>query len=122
MSKKVELPPNVIDFTEDYNGLVEAVKKIGEDKLVIVEFFATWCGPCRRLNAALPNIAKENSTVTFYKVDIDRNKELTDFMQIRSSVPDVLFYKLKDGKLNKLDEMHQCDIGKFKSKIEALKL
>jgi thioredoxin 1 len=43
--------------------------------VVLVDFFATWCGPCRMLSPVLEDVS-ENTTAKFYKVDIDKSEDL----------------------------------------------
>lgn len=63
---------------------------------VIVDFFATWCGPCRMLGQTLEEFSKENDDITILKIDIDDYQELAIKFGIMS-VPTILFYK--DGEL-----------------------
>ncbi len=43
--------------------------------VVLVDFFATWCGPCRMLSPVLEDVS-EDSTAKIYKVDIDKDEDL----------------------------------------------
>lgn len=63
-----------------------------QDHLVVVDFFATWCGPCKMLAPVLEKAANEMSQVRFYKVDIDQEPDLTQQFQIMS-VPTMVFFK-----------------------------
>lgn len=57
----------------------------------IVDFSATWCGPCKRLAPILDELAKTyKGKIDFYKVDVDEAKALSKVYEIRS-VPTVLF-------------------------------
>lgn len=51
--------------------------------LVLVEFYATWCGSCRAIAPALESIAREMAdTYRVFKVDIDENERLTKLLKI----------------------------------------
>jgi len=69
-------------FNGSYEELMEDIKK--QNKLCVVDFFATWCGPCQRLGKILPDIAKENPDVAFYKVDIDENGDAASKFGVKS--------------------------------------
>ena len=63
----------------------------GED-LVVVDFFATWCGPCKMLTPVVESMAEIHPEVHFYKVDIDEEIELATRFQVMS-VPTLLYMK-----------------------------
>ena len=63
----------------------------------IVDFYATWCGPCKALHPVLEELSKEYSgKVDIYQIDVDKEKELAAAFGIRS-IPTLLFIP-KDGK------------------------
>ena len=67
---------------------------IDSDLPVLVDFSATWCGPCRMIEPLLEDIAGTKSEqVRVVKVDIDSNKQLTLEYQIRSVPTLMLFSK-----------------------------
>jgi thioredoxin 1 len=60
---------------------------------VLIDFNATWCGPCKKLKPILDEIATEYAgKVKIVAIDVDQNKSLADAMQIRS-IPLLIYYK-----------------------------
>lgn len=107
----------IINFSGNYQEFLEAVP---ENKLIVMDFFATWCGPCRKLGQQLPKISQEHPNVLFYKVDIDANAALSDYYSVRS-VPHIKYVRKEGGKLNEIDSLTGLDMNKFKAKIEQYK-
>ena len=71
----------------DFPALVQ------DDKLLVVDFFATWCGPCKKLSPTLDEVSEEfGDRVNIVKVDVDESEDLAMTYGIRS-VPTVLFFK-----------------------------
>lgn len=69
---------------------------LNSDKPVVVDFWATWCGPCRKLGPVLDEIATElGSQVKFVKVNTDENLKTAKDYAI-SGLPSLLVFK--DGK------------------------
>merc|ERR1712230_83825 len=64
------------------------------DKLVVVDFTATWCGPCQRIAPVFAKLAEEMPDVVFVKVDVDENDETASACGIQS-MPTFQFYKAK---------------------------
>jgi putative thioredoxin len=72
---------------------------------IIVDFFATWCGPCQMLKPILETVAQEYNCVVA-KIDIDNNQYLANAYQIEG-VPDVKIFregKVVDGFVGVLPE------------------
>ena len=70
-------------------------EETNKSNLVVVDFFATWCGPCRILGPILENVADEVKDVDIFKVDVDENEETAKNFGVMS-IPTVVL--LKDGK------------------------
>ena len=71
------------------------VWKFEGNKPAIVDFFATWCGPCKALSPIMEELAEEyNGKVDIYKIDVDQEEELAAAFGVRS-IPTLLFIPLK---------------------------
>ena len=70
-------------------------KEIKSDKLVVVDFWASWCGPCKAMSPILEDLSKEMKNVVFAKVNVDENTDLPSKLGIMSIPTFVVF---KDGK------------------------
>ena len=65
------------------------------DKPAIIDLYATWCGPCKRLAPILEEIQKEySSKIQIYKVDTDKEKQLSNLFNV-SSIPLMVFIPKK---------------------------
>lgn len=79
--------------------------------LVIVDCYATWCGPCKALSPILQRIAAAYPRVTILKMDVDKVPEIPDEYNV-TAMPTILFFK--NGRL--LDKV----VGVLVDKIENL--
>ncbi|MBR1918809.1 MAG: thioredoxin [Spirochaetales bacterium] len=76
----------------DTNGFDKVVLDKNRE-LVLVDFFATWCGPCKMLSANLEKLDKEaGDRIVIAKVDIDESPELAEKFGVES-VPTMLVYR-----------------------------
>jgi len=82
-----------IENVEHLNKVIE----ISNERLLMLEFYADWCPPCKDLAPILEKIAKEkSSTVSIYKIDVDRHRELMDSFRV-TGIPHVSFVKNKEN-------------------------
>ena len=71
----------------------EFQNKIGQDKLVLIDFFATWCMPCKMMAPILEELKqKYENKIEIYKVDVDESEDLAREYDIYS-VPSMILYK-----------------------------
>ncbi len=88
-------------------------------KPAIVDFTATWCGPCKKLAPILEELSKEyKGKIDFYKVDVDKCRDLAEAFKI-SSIPALLFIP-KDGTPQMLIGLRSKDM--LKKDIESILL
>ena len=93
----------------------EALKAAG-DKLVVVDFFATWCVPCKKIAPYLEELAEGNENVVFLKVDVDVLEETAADQDI-AAMPTFLFFK--NGA--KVDEVVGASTEKLLETLNKLK-
>ena len=82
---------NSVTFNEKvYDMTVPELAYLG-DKPAIVDFTASWCGPCQRIAPILEELAEEyKGDIVIYKVDIDKERELAKAFNV-SSIPAVMY-------------------------------
>ena len=83
---------NILDVDEKsfQNTVIEASDK----KLILADFWAPWCEPCKQLTPILLNIAQENiDKITLVKINIDENQQLAAQLRIQSIPTVFAFYK-----------------------------
>ena len=67
-------------------------EKETQEGLVVVDFFAVWCGPCQMLGPILEDVAKELQNVKFFKVDVDENEKTARNFGVMS-IPTIVVLK-----------------------------
>ncbi|HJG95939.1 MAG TPA: thioredoxin [Romboutsia timonensis] len=74
--------------SEEFNNLVENTEGIA-----VVDFFATWCGPCKMLAPVFQEVGNEfEEKADFYKVDIDESLDIARQFSV-STVPTVIIFR-----------------------------
>ena len=84
---------NIINVTEtEFN---DQVIEASESKLIVVDFWAPWCGPCKQLTPILEKIiSKSEDKITLVKINIDENQQIAAQLRIQS-IPTVYAFKDK---------------------------
>ncbi|KAK9464300.1 thioredoxin-like protein [Lipomyces arxii] len=98
---------------KDLKSLEEFHSAIGEDKLVVIDFYATWCGPCKVIAPKVHSFSEEFSDADFYKVDVDEVAAIASEVGIRAMPTFMLF---KSGQ--KVKEIVGANPSALKSAIK----
>ena len=69
---------------------------LNSEKPVLVDFFATWCGPCKMLSPILEQVAAERPDIKVCKIDVDQEQELAARYNVMS-IPTLMV--VKDGQI-----------------------
>ncbi|KGN56427.1 thioredoxin-like 2, chloroplastic [Cucumis sativus] len=107
--------PNMIDIHSTQEFLT-ALSEAG-DRLVIVEFYGTWCASCRALFPRLCRTADEHPEILFLKVNFDENKPMCKSLNVKV-LPYFHFYRGADGQL----ESFSCSLAKFQKIKDAIEM
>lgn len=97
----------VIGMTQaDFNKLLIS------DKKVLIDFYAEWCAPCKKMGPYLDKMTKEMAgKVTIIRIDADKNKTLVDQMKI-DGLPTLLLYENKELKWKNTGFISEEDLTK----------
>ena len=84
---------------------------ITSNKLVVVDFFATWCGPCRALSPYIDELATNHHNILFVKANIEETPDMANELDIKSLPCVVIFENGKE--INRV-------VGFNKPKLQAI--
>lgn len=105
---------SAVHHVEGEDDFDKQVKNAGS-KLVVVDFFAEWCAPCKRIAPVLEKLAKQyESQIVVLKVDVDQDSELAMDRFKVESMPTFAF--LKDGKT--VEKFSGADATKLENTIK----
>ncbi|XP_006453915.1 hypothetical protein AGABI2DRAFT_132659 [Agaricus bisporus var. bisporus H97] len=96
------------------NSLQEFRTIINSGKVVVIDFWATWCGPCRVISPIFEQLSGDAQQVEFYKVDVDTQQDIAQEVGIKAMPTFVAF---KDG--NKVKELVGAKPQELKDLVSA---
>ena len=103
---------------DEFSGSHDDFKKTIASGTSVVDFFTTWCGPCKAAAPVFNELSEKHTDVKFMKIDVEENEDIGAMMNVRSIPYFVLF---QDGKvvgsveganMNKLTELIEEKAGK----------
>jgi thioredoxin 1 len=72
--------------------IITELTEIPQGGSVVIDFFATWCGPCNRIVSVYKELAEKYSNVAFLKVDVDESEHIASKFNVES-LPTFVFLK-----------------------------
>jgi thioredoxin 1 len=105
-------------------------EKVGNDGMILLDFWASWCGPCQRFGPVYERAAERNPDLMFGKVDTEAQPELAGAFEIRS-IPTLMIVRdgvvvfsqpgaLPEAALDELiDKARALDMDEVRGKIAA---
>ena len=97
--------------------LINTMDDIPKDKKVVIDFFATWCGPCKRIAPDYEKLAENYTDIEFVKCDVDESSELAELFEVESLPTFLLINNLKvvhtfigadmEGLTKKVEELNE---------------
>ena len=106
--------PGALTVTEQ-DELEEILDNAG-DKLVVIDFTAPWCGPCKLIGGTMEDLAGVYTDVVFIRVDVSELEEVANMFQV-SVLPTFSFIRNKQ----KIEDFIGGKMEKFKATIERLR-
>ena len=95
--------------------VITDLKEIPQDKNVVIDFFADWCGPCKKIAPTYVELSKKYTNVVFLKVDVDESEELSKSFVI-NALPTFIF--LNNG--NVVKKLEGANLPELTKNIETL--
>ncbi len=84
---------------KEITSLVELKNVIdSKESSILIDFYAPWCGPCKKIAPLFQKLSVENSDVLFLKVDVDEAEAIAEYFQVKA-LP--TFIGIKNGKIIK---------------------
>ncbi|XP_046828559.1 thioredoxin-2-like [Vespa crabro] len=85
----------MVEHVQDSADLERKLEKAGST-LVVIDFYAIWCGPCKAIGPKIEELAKEREDVIFLKVNVEECEEIVNKYKI-TNMPTFVF--IKEGKV-----------------------
>jgi thioredoxin 1 len=90
-----------------------------DNDLVLVDFWAEWCGPCRSFAPTFEKVSEQRDDIVFAKVDTEAEQELASYFQIRS-IPTLMAFREKIGVFSQPGALPEDALVDLIGQLEAL--
>ncbi len=105
-------------------------KVFGESDILIIDFWAPWCGPCKSFGPIFEEVSEQYPDITFAKVNTEEEQELAGYFQIRSIPTTVIFREKigifqqpgalpKEGLEDIIKQVQNLDMDEVRKEIES---
>jgi thioredoxin len=106
---------NKCDMSKETVRLISELSDVPKSGKVVIDFFADWCGPCKKLGPHFLEFSKEYPNISFLKVNTDNAESLATHYEV-SALPTILF--IKDGDV--ISIIKGFNLDKMKSELDEL--
>jgi len=97
--------------------VITTLLDVPQDKKVVIDFFADWCGPCKRIAPEYVKLSEKYTDIVFLKVDADESEALTGSFDV-SALPTFLF--LNKGNIVKELRLEGADLNTLVKNLDKL--
>ncbi|WP_341266804.1 thioredoxin [Candidatus Phytoplasma fraxini] len=94
------------------NKNIDLKKIISQKTTVLIDFYASWCGPCQKLIPVLNIFAKENPDIEIIKIDVDLHREYMNEYNI-TSFPTLILFQDGEEKKRKIGYCSKEELQSF---------
>jgi thioredoxin 1 len=94
----------------------------GDNKYILVDFYATWCGPCKKIEPDIKKLCKEYEEIKFLKVDVDKVPLLAKQYKISAMPTFLLFHKVDETTVPTYKRIVGADINKITNLLKSTRI
>jgi len=107
--------PGAVKTVRSAKHFEQLIRSAPARQLVVVDFFATWCGPCKEIAPKYEQMAGDMKHALFLKVDVDAHKDLAQKYEVKSMPT---FKLIRNGRV--VDDLTGADAEALRAKVESL--
>jgi thioredoxin 1 len=100
----------------EINSSEEFKKVLSSERIVIADFYANWCGPCKSQLPILEKYAKNNQDIQVVKINVDENPELSSEYGVKS-IPTLIYFKSGNIEYKTVGVQQENQLNEIKKEI-----